>query len=126
MNLWILFPKSLLQIEGILYLPIFVIPFYVYVLYAIVKHPENRTGLIIFLVLTLTASTTMFLLLGPRIGTIFPPLILLSVMLMPLGMLTLKIWQKDITSIWVWGLTSVAGCLHSLSWAVWLFALAGS
>ena len=125
MNLWNIFPE-LLHIEGILSLPIFAIPFYLYVLYALIKHPKYRTSLSIFLVLTLMASLTMFFSMGPHIGLFFPPLMLLSVMLMPLIMLILQVSKKVNTGIWVWGITSVAGWLHSLSWAVWLFALARS
>lgn len=125
MNLWNIFPE-LLHIESILSLPIFAIPFYLYVLYALIKHPKYRISLTIFLVLTLIASLTMFFSLGPRIGLFFPPLMLLSVMLMPLIMLTLQVSKKVNTGIWVWGITSVAGWLHSLSWVVWLFALARS
>ena len=125
MNLWIIFP-DLLHIEGILSLPIFAIPFYLYVLYTLIKQPKYRISLTIFLVLTLMASLTMFFSLGPRIGLFFPPLMLLSVMLMPLIMLTRQVSKKVNTGIWVWAITSVAGWLHSLSWVVWLFALARS
>jgi len=126
MNLWKLFPESLLEIQGILSLPLFAIPFYGYVLYALFKHQEHRKELVIFLFLTVAASLIMFFTLGPRIGLLVPPLMLFSVMLMPIALLTLNILKKHTPGIWVWALTSVAGCLHSLSWSVWLFALARS
>lgn len=126
MNLWRIFPESLLNIEGILSLPMFAIPFYLYVLYAVVKHSEFRITLSMFLVASIGASSLMFLTLGPQIGKVLPPLLLLLVMLMPVVALCFQMVRKHSIGIWVWSITSIAGSLHSLSWAIWLFALARS
>jgi len=126
MNLWTIFPESLLSIEGILSLPILAVPFYLYVLFLLIKQPEYRIWLTVFLILSLMASLTMLFSLGPKIGLVFPPLMLISVMLMPIIMLIFHVTKKKNSGIWLWGITSVAGWLHSLSWVVWLFALARS
>jgi uncharacterized membrane protein len=126
MNLWIIFPEFLLQINGILYLPYFAVPFYIYVLYALVKHPKYRAQLSIFLTMTCIASSLMIFTLGPRIGTIIAPLTLLSVMVMPLCLFIYHMIKNIPIGKYVWGFTTLAGWLHSISWAVWLFALAGS
>lgn len=123
MNLWTIFPDYLLQIKGILNLPYFVLPFYLYVLYALIKQPAYRVSLILFLVLTLMASLIMIFSLGPSVGHIFPPLLLLSVMLMPLVMLIIQVVNSKRAGIRLWSIVSVAGWVHSLSWAVWLLAL---
>ena len=129
MNLWKIFPDSLqilLDIEGIIYLPLFSLIFYLFCIYALVRQPQHRLSLGFFFGLTLIASVTMFLSMGPRIGLIFPPLTLLTVMLMPLTMLVIQIVKKDKKGIQTWSMASVAGWLHSLSWFLWLFALARS
>jgi hypothetical protein len=126
MNLWVIFPEFLLKINGILYLPYYAGPFYIYVLYALVEHTRYRTQLAIFLTMTCIASSLMILTLGPRIGTIIAPLMLFSVMLMPLGVFIFHVVKNNNIGKLVWGITTLAGWLHSISWAVWLFALAGS
>lgn len=126
MNLWTIFPDYLLQIKGILNLPYFVLPFYLYVLYASIKHPAYRVSLILFLVVTLMASLIMVFSMGPSVGHILPPLLLLSVMLMPLVMLIIQMCKSNSAGIRLWSIVSVAGWVHSLSWAVWLMALARS
>lgn len=126
MNLWQVFPESLLDVTGILYLPYLAIAFYLYVLYTLIKQPEHRATLALFLGLTLSTSLVMVVSLGPRIGVVLAPLLLISVMLMPITMLVLKVLQKERAGIQTWAVVTVAGWLHSLSWVVWLFALARS
>lgn len=129
MNLWNIWPdffEELLHIEGILYLPLFTLPCYLFCLYSLLRQSQQRISLGCFFVLTLVASTTMFLSMGPGIGKIFPPLTLLAVMFMPLIMLVIQIVKKDNAGIRIWSMASIAGWLHSLSWWLWLIALAGS
>lgn len=129
MNLWNIFPgfiQNLLHIEGILSLPLFTLPFYLFCLYSLVRQAQQRISLGCFLILTLLASVTMFLSIGPGIGRIFPPLTLFTVMLMPLVMLIMQIVKKEKVGIRIWSMASIAGWLHSLSWLVWFLAIAGS
>lgn len=129
MNLWNIFPRSvenLLDIESIIFLPLISLAFYLFCIYAFVRQAQHRIMLGSFFVLTLMASMTMFFSMGPRIGLIFPPLMLLVVMLMPSVMLLLHVWQKDRVGIKTWGMACAAGWLHSLSWLLLLLALAGS
>ena len=126
MNLWVIFPESLLNINGILWLPYLTFLFYCYAAYSLIKYSVFRLHLTVFFALTLIASLIMFLSMGPRIGTIIPPLLLLMVMLFPLIILVTSVLKKDSKSIVLWSITTAAGWLHSVSWAVWLFALARS
>lgn len=125
MNLWTLF-QDLLHIEGILSLPKFVFPLYLYLLYALIKQHKYRQSLGVFLLLSILASVTMVLSLKPGSNTFFPPLMLLVVMLMPLIMLILQALKKVGDGIVLWAICSVAGGLHSLSWLVWFSAMAQS
>ena len=126
MNLWALFPESLIQIKGILNLPYIAISFYLYICYGIYKHKTHRQSLLIFIALSCAASLTMFTSLGPDIGVLWPPLLLIMVMLLPLLYLFFQIKEKDIMGIWIWSITTIAGWLHSLSWWLWLYALSNS
>jgi len=126
MNLWTLFPESLIQIKGILNLPYVAVSFYLYTLYGVYKHKEHRQQLLIFIALSFAASLTMFTSLGPSIGLFWPPLLLILVMLLPMLILFFQIREKDIMGIWVWSITTIAGWLHSLSWWLWLYALSNS
>jgi len=126
MNLWSLFPESLLKINGILQLPYLAILFYLYIFYVGVKSTEERKNLIVFLLLTLLASVIMFISFGPQMGKVIAPLALLTVMVMPLIMLMFKLYNKTYSEARIWFMVTLAGWLHSMSWCVWLFALAGS
>ena len=126
MNLWTVFPTSILHINGILYLPYLIIPLYLYVCYALFKEPKFRLMLSVFIMLTLVTSIILILSMGPGVGKVIPPVFLLSVMLMPLLLLCLCIAKKESAGIRTWGIATVAGWVHSISWVVWFFALAGS
>jgi hypothetical protein len=126
MNLWHIFPESLLHINGILQLPYLALVFYIYVFYSMVKNSEQRIALLIFVLLSILASSIMVISFGPQVGKIIPPLALLSVMLMPLIMLMVKLKNKTYSEARLWLIMSLTGFLHSISWSVWLFALAGS
>ncbi len=126
MNLWSIFPEFILRVNGILYLPYLAIPFFIYVCYVMVKHVRERVYLIVFVLLTLLASGIMLISMGPQIGKVIPPLALLAVMVMPLVILTLKLYHKAYGEAQTWFVVTLAGWLHSMSWSVWLFVLAGS
>ncbi len=78
------------------------------------------------MVLTLTASSYMVVQMGPQIGRVVAPLALIAVMALPSAMFMARLWKKNYNLILVWAMATRAGWLHSLSWTVWLFALAGS
>lgn len=126
MNLWHLFPESLLHIPGILKLPYLAILLYLFLLYALFRYPTERKLLSIFLVLSFIASSIMINNLHPGFGKVVPPLALLVIMLMPLSILLLRVSKKSYTNIHLWIIAILAGWSHSMGWGVWLFALAGS
>lgn len=126
MNLWHLFPMAIMEIEYILYLPYAALAAYIYVLYATVAHKKQRKSLLFFLLLTIIATGTMILTLGPGIGRIIPPLLLLSVIVMPALTLLKKYSIKDNQGVSIWLKVTLSGGLHSLSWWVWLIALSRS
>lgn len=124
MNLWNLFPEFLLKIDGILLLPYLAILFYLYVFYAMVKNAGERIYLTLFVLLTLVASVIMLKNMGPPVGKIIPPSTLLLVMI--IAILVLKLYKKAYNKARIWFVVTLAGWLHSISWSVWLFALARS
>lgn len=126
MNVWVVFPASLLHVKGMLFLPYVAVPFYLYALYVLITKPDHRKPLIIFFALTLISSITMVYSLRPPVDKVVSPLLLLLVMFMPLIMLIYKMAKADKAGIIIWSIVSVAGWLHSLGWSVWFFALAGS
>ena len=126
MNLWNLFPEFLLKIDGILLLPYLTILFYLYVFYAMVKNVGQRLYLTVFVLLTLVASVIMFKNIGPQAGKSIPPSTLLIVMIMPIVILVIKLYKKAYNEARIWFVVTLAGWLHSISWSVWLFALARS
>ncbi len=126
MNLWNLFPEFLLSINGILRLPYLTILFYIFVVYALIKNADQRKYIAVFLLLTLVASGIMFINQGPQIGKFIAPLTLLFVMVMPLIVMTIKLHNKSYREARIWLIVTSAGWFHSISWSVWLFALAGS
>jgi len=125
-NLWNLFPEFLLKIDGILRLPYLAILFYLYVFYAMVKNAGERIYLTVFVLLTLVASVIMLKNMVPPVGKIIPPSTLLLVMIMPIAILVLKLYKKAYNEARLWFVVTLAGWLHSISWSVWLFALARS
>lgn len=139
MNLWKLLPTFLIDVEGILYLPLFILPCYLICMVMfiqlrrrphVIAAPSNRKkealAFGIFLLISLIATTVMLLTLGPRIGTVIPPLLLLSNLVYPLVFLVLAWMYKGRFSILLWSFASLAGAVHAISWSVWLMALARS
>lgn len=139
MNLWKLVPDFLLAIDEILYLPFFILPCYalcLFVFYRLGVTSEEKDNLITrrqealpfscFLLISVTATTVMWLTLGPRIGTVIPPLLLLSNILFPLFFLIKGFMKQGTHAISLWSFASLAGLIHAISWSVWLMALARS
>ncbi|UGA53433.1 hypothetical protein [Vibrio sp. VB16] len=126
MNLWNLLPFSMIKIDYILNLPYAALLAYIYVLYAIGVHRNYRIKLMLFLVLTIIASGTMVLTMGPNIGRIIPPLLLILVMFSPVFELVKSLIYTDKKGTRIWLKIAIAGWLHSLSWVVWLAAMARS
>lgn len=126
MNLWHLFPKSLLHIPGILQLPYLAIFLYLFLFYALFRYPTERKLLSIFLLLSLAAIGIMANNLHPGFGKVIPPLALIVIILLPLSILIFKLSKKSYTNLHVWIIATLAGWSHSMGWGVWLFALAGS
>lgn len=126
MNLWILFPEQLLFIPYMLRLPYLALVLYGLTLVVLFMQKEMRRGLAVFLLLSLMASTTMFFNLHPGFGKVLPPLALLAVMLYPMALIFINIKKQQGDLAKWWGFVWLAGMSHSLSWAVWLMALARS
>lgn len=126
MNLWSLFPEQLLAVPGILSLPYLALPIYFVLLLILIKTPTQALSLSLFILLSLLTSVAMLLSMGPSIGTVLLPLLLLAVIVMPVSKLIYAIYCKNSVAVRVWIVASIAGLLHSLSWSLWLFALAGS
>ncbi|WP_438463503.1 hypothetical protein [Marinomonas sp. PE14-40] len=134
MNLWNLLPDFLLFSSVVLYLPLLILPCYLICLVIYVrlnkKHENARKKeslpFYAFLLLSLIASTVMLKSLGPQIGVVIPPLLLLSNLILPLVFLFLSLLKASDRSVALWGGASLAGGVHALSWSVWLMALAGS
>ncbi|KJZ13592.1 hypothetical protein TW85_12885 [Marinomonas sp. S3726] len=134
MNLWNLLPDFLLFSSVVLYLPLLILPCYLTCLviyFRLNKKHENARKkeslpFYTFLLLSLIASTVMLKSLGPQIGLVIPPLLLLSNLILPLVFLFLSLIKTSDRSVALWGWSSLAGGIHALSWSVWLMALAGS
>ncbi|MGF1765346.1 hypothetical protein [Aliivibrio kagoshimensis] len=126
MNLWALLPDLLPLGSWILQLPYLVIPLYLPLIYFAVKHSSERRKLLLFLLLSFIASTIMVFNFGPHVGKVIPPLALLSVMFMPVIILGSNLYRRRLHVVHIWGVATLAGWCHSLSWSVWLFAMAGS
>ena len=134
MNLWNLLPDFLLFSSAMLYLPLLILPCYLICLIIFIrlnkKHENARKKeslpFYTFLLLSLIASGVMFKSLGPQIGLMIPPLLLLSNLVLPLAFLLLSLIKTSNRSLALWSWSSLAGGVHALSWSVWLIALAGS
>jgi len=139
MNLWFIFPSFLLEIKGILSLPLLILPTYlICIIYYFVFIPKKARAnsqitrkkemlpLILFLLLSLLTSVLILLILGPRMGLALPPLLLLSNILFPLVLLLVGLITSGIRSVILWSIASLAGAIHAISWAVWIMALARS
>lgn len=126
MNLWILFPESIMSIKGILYLPYLALVFYVFVLFVFIKFPEFRLKLLLFILITVITNVVIITTLGPSMGTVLIPLLLLVLMFMPLIWLISQCLAKNKKYMYAWSIVTISGWLHSLSWMAWIFALARS
>ena len=129
MNLWNIFPDFLLRllhIDNILLLPLAAIPLYLYIFYALVRYPKQRVSLAIFVLLTLVASIIMYYNKKPKTDDFIAPLALLIVMAMPLLMLLIQLSNKSYVAARIWAISTLAGCVHSISWYLWILALARS
>lgn len=124
MNLWHYFPASLLEIKGIFELPILTLCLFLYLLYFVFKHSTERRKLLLFLLFTVLASIILLLDLTPPMGKIVPPLTLLSVMLLPLIVLCVQLYQREYVAARIWLIALLAGCAYGVSAGVWLFAIA--
>lgn len=125
-NLWTIFPASLIDIEYMLYLPFIAIVLYLYLLYALKKHTKERLKLTSFLLLILAASFTLWLNGRPSNSDVIAPLALLLVMLMPLFILTFKLYTRDHNASRVWAVAMVSGWAYSLGCWIWILALSRS
>lgn len=126
MNLWELFPESIMSIKGILYLPYLALVFYAFVLFVFIKFSEFRLKLLPFIVVTIMTNIVIVMTLGPGMGLVLIPFLLLIIMFMPLLWLIPQCLAKNKKAMYVWAIVTVSGWLHSLSWVVWVFALARS
>lgn len=83
MNLWTLFPEIILDIPGILYLPYIALSAYFVVVIIFVRIAKLRKRIGVFFFVTLVTSTLIFLTLGPSMGTVIIPRLLLGIILIP-------------------------------------------
>lgn len=130
MNLWSLYPwgllKELLTCPFIIGLPWLTISLYIVVIYRIRTLEDHRLGIAVFLILSLLSSGIMLLSMGPNIGNILPPILLMMTALMPL-ILAIQYWVKrEIINAKLWSLIAIVGFLHYLSWSTYLLMLAKS
>ncbi|MEZ8826006.1 hypothetical protein AB6E04_16735 [Vibrio amylolyticus] len=126
MNLWMLFPDSILNISGILKLPYFAIVFYLFTFVFAFKLKNQRTLIMGFLSLSVISSLIMIANFGPQVGHVIPPLSLLLTAVFPSVVLIQHVLKRRHLLSFAWSVMTVAGILHGLSWGVWLTALARS
>ena len=134
MNLWNLLPDCLLDFNGIFYLPLLILPSYLACIVTFIRldkvlisrRKKEVLPFLCFLLLSLIAEIVMWTSIGPQIGKVIPPLILLSNLVLPLLLLISSLKTSSDRSVMLWGWASLAGGIHALSWSVWLMALASS
>ena len=126
MNLWRLFPESILCIKGILYLPYLALIFYIFVLFILFKCPEYRMKIIFFILLTVFTNIISIMILGPSIGVVMIPLLLLLIMIIPIIWLISSCLERHKKNMIIGCVVTITGWLHSLSWVVWVYALSNS
>jgi hypothetical protein len=125
MNLWVLFPESILRVSGILKLPYIALLLLLLLLLVAWKKKQIKPFLMFISAVFLLDLYVLFT-IGPGMGRIAIPLILISIVVTPV-MLGLVAWlKKDKNSTLFWGAGSCFALVHSMSWAVWIMALAGS
>lgn len=125
LNLWDLFSECILHWEYILGLPFVAILFYLFLGYAIARKAGGRIYLVLFLLLTLVASSIMFKSLTSY-SKIIAPLLLLLVMVIPLVMIAMNLYRRTYSDIRIWCMTTISGWVHSISWGVLMFVAGGS
>ncbi|WP_375749456.1 hypothetical protein [Vibrio sp. HN007] len=126
MNLWNIYPESLLRFEWMFYLQYPTLLAYLILILSMFKYINHRKQIALFIVLTLIANIYIFSTAGPGMGRVMIPLLLVSLVLLPLSLLFRNILLKATSGIMVYSLMSIAGLLHCLSWFTWLIALANS
>jgi len=125
MNLWVLFPESMLSVPGILKLPYIALLMLLLLLLTAWKMKHFKLFLLYVLAVFLLDLYVLFT-IGPGMGRIAIPLILISIVVAPV-LLWLTAWlKKNKHSTLFWGAGSCFAVAHSMSWAVWIMALAGS
>jgi len=125
-NLWQVFPETLLQAPNILNFSYFTLVLYVVILAIAVKHKSQRKSLLIFLLASLLVS--IYLIMSMRLGMekVLPPLMLLLIIFVPVVKFCLSVVSGERANIKVWLLTVCASFSFALSWFVWILALTGS
>ena len=127
MSLWtIFFPGYLIDIFGVWNLPLIAVPLYLYIFYALYIYPSQRIGLIAFLFLTAMAIGINVDGVRPNSNDIIKPLSLLAVMMMPVLISVFQILKKNYQLVLTWLIVALAGWALSLSWVLWLYAMAKS
>ena len=125
MNLWVLFPESILSVPGILKLPYVALLMLLLLLLIAWKRKQIKPFLLFFSAVFLLDLYVLFT-IGPGMGRIAIPLILMSIVAAPVTLWLFAWLKKDKHSALFWGAGSSFAVVHSMSWAVWIMALAGS
>jgi hypothetical protein len=126
MNLWGVFPESILRVNGILYLPYLTVFLYVLVLLMLVKFKEQRAKLLLFVLATAITNIVIIMTLGPGMGNVLIPLLLLIIMVLPLFWLIPQCITKNRKNTYIFSIVTIAGWAHSIGWVALIFALARS
>ncbi|WP_428086643.1 hypothetical protein [Candidatus Thioglobus sp.] len=126
MNLWHIFPELILRSSVILYAPYLTAFFYVLVLLMLVKFKPQRAKLLLFVLVTIVTNIVIIMTLGPGMGNVLIPLLLLIIMGLPLLWLLPQCMAKNRKNIYIFAIVTIAGWVHSIGWAATIFALARS
>ena len=126
MDLWQIFPESVLHIPGILNLPYLSLVLYVVLVVIAITYQELRTGLVVFLLTSFFVSVYFVLSIRFGVGKFLPPLLLLAIILLPLMTLCFSIVKRDQKKFSVWFLALLTGVTFALNWFIWTLVLTGS
>lgn len=126
MNLWHIFPESMLRVNGLLYLPYLAVFLYALVLLMLVKYKEQRAKLLLFLLVTAITNIIIIGRIGPGMGKVLIPLLLLTIMVLPLLCLIAHCLAKNGKNTYIYGIVTIAGWVHGITWFMWIFAHARS
>lgn len=126
LNLWHFFPESLLDITTIFKLPYLVMLLYIGLFYIALNKLKTHITLVFFCIFSIAASTMMLINLQHSMGNIVPPLVLFSLVLMPLIQFIIKLYNHDYLNASIWLTATLAAYFHGISWCVWFFAIARS